>query len=466
MKMNLKIIRYVLINILISALVPALVNAQLDPENSQVVSYLPQLADGGPASQKWITSFTFTNPNQQSTAIVILEIYGSNGQPLALNLGTGANSQFQFTLGPGATTTLTSAGSSPNTQTGWALALSSLPLQTVVQYRFYVNGVPKQGVSVPSIAASDEFLSPATSNSGIAIVNPHSSGSASITVSVIGASGSVLSNAQITLSPLSQHVFNLNQMFPSLGSGFRGTVKLTGATAQTYFAALIISGDGGVISSYPAAGRAWPVSQYERMWRIWWKVVNAAMSLPATQLTNPPSLVVDYNNQVLNSYACGWVTSLCGSQDINSVHIFFNIAELTSDSDSELAAVMAHELGHIIQAHGSGTGPTYVLWIPQDIEWDADQWGTWLTVLAGFDPYGITGMLGRLYTIGGALLAPNFDGLNDPHGSLLQREGVLWSNIQAVCNLPQMQSACAAYKSAFHPYVPRPAPLDIHATKE
>jgi hypothetical protein len=447
--------------------------AQLDPEDSQVISYLPQLADGGPASQKWITSFTFTNPHSKYRAAVILEIYDSNGQSLALDFGAGAKSQFNFTLGPGATTSLTSLGSSPTPKQGWAIALSSLPLETVAQYRFYVNGVPQQGVSVPSIAASDEFLSPATGNSGIAIVNPFNS-SVSPTISVIDASGSVLSNAGITLSPLSQHVFNLNQMFPSLGSDFRGTIKLSSATAQglpsaSYFVALIISGDGGVISSYPAAGRVWPVSQYERMWRIWKKVVNAAINLPVAQLTNEPALVIDYNNQVLNSYACGWVNSLCGSQDINSVHIFFNIAELTGDSDSELAAVMSHELGHIIQANASAisnpAGPTYLIWIPQDLEWDADQWGVWISVLAGFDPYGITGVLGRLYTVGGQLLAPNFDGLNDPHGSLLQREQVLWGNVQTVCNLAQMQSLCSAYKLALHPYVPWPAPLDIHAIK-
>ena len=201
--------------------------------------------------------------------------------------------------------------------------------------------------------------------------------------------------------------------------------------------------------------KTWPVSQYERIEKIWLKVLNEAVNDPIAALSTPPSLGDRCHCPgEINSYACPWIwpatyAPACQTPDsLNKVHIFMNIAELMSDSESELAFVIAHELGHIIQGQGTGHGPSYLHFVPTDIEWDADIWGLWLSLGAGYDPYGGTGALGRLYTVDQQLLAPNFDGISgDAHGSLTQRLGVIFSELQWACQQPQLQKLPAAIKT-------------------
>jgi Zn-dependent protease with chaperone function len=459
--------------LLLSLAIP-LVKAQrlpaVDAMGVQVNSYFPQIADGGGPAQKWVTSFTFTNPSPDYSANVNLYFRDNDGQPLKLDLGGGPQSAFGFSLGPQATVTYTSTGSSPAVQVGWAEALSSFPLQSVALYRYSVNGVPQQGVSVPAAPASSQFSSPATGTSGIALANPIIGLNIPITITAIDETGKAVQAANINLGRLSHASFNLNQILPSVPAGFRGSVHIATALGQANFAALVISADGGVLSSYPAAALSWPQSQYERIYKIWSKLLNVVMNLPPdTGLTTLPSLVVDSNSQQFNSYACGWVwttlTLSCTSADLNTVHIFLNMAELYSDSDGELATVIGHELGHIIQGHGTNQGPVFLGLYPQDREWDADLWGMVLSMIAGYDVYSGAGALGRLYTVStvvlgqAGLLAPNYDGLGDPHGSLTQRAGLQIYFLSQFCQQPSQLAFCSAYKGAFHPHFPAAAPM-------
>jgi hypothetical protein len=429
-----------------------------DPAGAQVYSYFPQFADGGPASQKWITSFTFVNPHVSDAAAATLYLMANNGAPLTLDLGGGPGSQFNFTVPPQGSVTFTSTAQSASLVTGWAEAVSSLPLQSAVQFRDLTNGVPQQGVSAQATPASLIFRSPATSTTGIAVANPYNANVA-ITVAALNASGAQVGIYNLTLGPEAHQSFNLNQILPALGNSFRGSVTISGGS---YFVAWALSGDGGVLSSYPVAGLALPPAQYERIWRIWQKVAGVAND--GHLLKSWPQLVIDPNSSAINSYACGVVSLGCTAQDLNSVHIFLNIAEMTSDSDGELAFIVAHELGHIIQAWRG------LVYVPQDREWDADSYGFRLALLAGYDPYGGMGMLGKLYTLttdprGFGLLAPNFDGgSGDQHGSLMQRLAIIWATMQTVCADPQIQSFCASYKSVFHPLLPGAVPLDRSAS--
>src|SRR5260370_15210592 len=128
--------------------------AQFDPEGAQVISYFPHLADGGAPSQKWTTTLTFVNPHGSISANALLVLYGDDGSPLAIDFGAGAASRFTFTVPPQGTVTFTSTAASPATITGWATVASSMPLQSVLQFRFSSNGVPQQGVSAQATAAS------------------------------------------------------------------------------------------------------------------------------------------------------------------------------------------------------------------------------------------------------------------------------------------------------------------------
>jgi hypothetical protein len=117
-------------------------------------------------------------------------------------------------------------------------------LEGVVQYRYSANGTAQQGVSVEATASSLQFLSPATSGTGIALANPYTNPVA-LTINALDSQGKVVAQGGLTLGGLAHQAFNLNQAFPSLASDFRGSVRITGSTVQTYFVALTLSGDDG-----------------------------------------------------------------------------------------------------------------------------------------------------------------------------------------------------------------------------
>ena len=163
-------------------------------------------------------------------------------------------------------------------------------------------------------------------------------------------------------------------------------------TPSDTFVAWTLSGEAGVLSNYPPAGLAWPVSQYERIWRAWEKIQGAVVVLAPSgvfKMPNPPQLFVDYSTTTINSYAVP-------SQ--NAVHIFMNLAELISDSESELGFVVGHETGHIIQYQ---TG--HLIFNTSNIESDADIIGMFLALEAGYDPYGAAGALAKFYMASGTV---------------------------------------------------------------
>ena len=140
-----------------------------------------------------------------------------------------------------------------------------------------------------------------------------------------------------------------------------------------------------------------------------------------------------------------------------------NLAELISDSESELAFVVAHELGHIIQARIG-----QLALVPGNIELDADEYGLYLSLAAGYDPYGAAGALAKLSMASGTagLLNQNFDNLaavagTDLHGSFNNRLALIFQSMQALCSLQVAQSFCTQYKSLFHPHLPAAAPLMV-----
>ena len=67
------------------------------------------------------------------------------------------------------------------------------------------------------------------------------------------------------------------------------------------------------------------------------------------------------------------------------------LAELLADSESELAFIIGHELGHVYQFR---TGEQF--YHPDNAELDADVWGLWLSLLSGYDPYAGAGTLAKM----------------------------------------------------------------------
>jgi hypothetical protein len=166
-----------------------------------------------------------------------------------------------------------------------------------------------------------------------------------------------------------------------------------------------------------------------------------------------PTLVVDYTTGQINSYAL---------PSANEVHIFMNLAELISDSESDLAFEEDHELGHIIQYKTQK-----LAFVPTNIEEDADEYGVLLSLASGYDPYGGAGALAKLAMASGdaGLVSQAFDNISgDPHGSFNNRLSLMFTYMQVACALPQAQASCAEYKSIVHPHLPPSAPLMVKGT--
>ncbi len=431
--------------------------AQFDTDGAQVISYFPQLADGGGASQQWVTTFTFVNPHLALTSYGTVWLHDNNGAPLSIDFGAGPVSSFKFNVPPQGTVQFVSTGASPYLVIGWAIVTSTLPLEGVVQFRFSAGGVPQQGVAAQATAASSTFRSPATASTGIAVANPYIS-SINVYLSALDTRGTPIANATVTLPALGHQSFNVNQIFPAIASTFRGTIVLT-SDGTNNFLAWTLSAEGGVLASYPPSGLGWPVSQYQRIWKVWEKVLNAVGQLGAGSggtitLGAPPKLIIDYTTGQINSFAL---------PTQNEVHIFMNLAELISDSESELGFVVAHEVSHIIQYQNS-----HLILNQSNAEWDADELGMWISLLAGYDPYAAAGALAKLSMASGTagLVDQNFDSILatlgiDPHGSFNQRIANVFGTMKTVCALPSAQSACAQYKSVVHPHLPNGAPLSL-----
>ena len=433
---------------------------QFDPQGAQVISYIPQLVDGGGSAQQWVTSLTFVNPNQSFSAAGTVYIYGDDGNPLSLNFGTGPLSSFSFSVPAQGTATFKSAGTSAKMVGGWAIVRSTLPIEAVAQFGYSINGITQQAVAAPATEASTLFRSPAGLSTGVAIANPNSTSSVALTVSALDANGNTVASMPLTLGPLAHMSFNVSALFPSLSGNllfpglgsFHGTVLIATTAPATYCVAWTLSSDLGALASLPQTGLSGTASQYERISKVWQKLLTvASANFP---LGTPPSLIIDQT--------AGNPINALYSASQNAVDILANLGELFGDSESQLSFVIGHELGHIIQARLGGR----LTLVPTDREQDADQYGLLLSLLAGYDPYGAAGALGKLYMASGTvdLLDPDFDYLQtvagvDPHGSFNTRLSMIFQGVQSICAAPSYRGACAAFKNNFHPLMPTVAPI-------
>lgn len=426
--------------------------AQFYPQGSQVISYFPHLTVGGPSGASWTTTLTFVNPHQTVGALATAYFYDDNGNPLALDFGSGPVSTFNFSVPAQGSITLRATTTSSVARSGWGVVASGLPLQGVLQYILSSGGVPQQGVSVQATPASHLFRSPATRNTGVALANPNGS-TISVNVQAIDASGKAVAQTSATIPAFGHTAFQLFQVLPTLASTFQGSVVINAPLASFYFVALTLGADG-VLSSNPPSGQNWPVSQYEEIWKVWMQVLTTAEGL--VPLNPAPKLVIDPTTSTINSFA---------NPTANEVHIFLNLAELISDSESELAFVIGHELGHIIQ------GKVGLQLVPGNLEQDADQYGMLLGLFSGYDPYGAAGALAKLAMASGdaGLISQNFDNLaavvgTDLHGSFNNRLSLVFQNMQSICTSSQFQGFCNQYKTAVHPHLPPTAPLSAHGS--
>jgi predicted Zn-dependent protease len=139
------------------------------------------------------------------------------------------------------------------------------------------------------------------------------------------------------------------------------------------------------------------------------------------------------------------------------VQIDLSLSQLISDSPSELAFIVGHELGHVAQLRHA---KNLVL---ANAEQDADLFAMTLMITAGFDPYAGAGALAKLNMVSGqvGLLSPAFDDLADPHASFSARIDLMFSTLSQACAQPAAAGLCGAYKPVIHPNFPATAPLSV-----
>ena len=426
------------------------------PQAAQTDLYFPHLADGGPAGAQWQTRFTFINPNSGSAAVALF-LYADSGSPLPLNLGAGAASQFTFNVPGNGTVVLQSQGTSLVTTTGWAIARASLPVHGNVAFRLLQNRLAKLEITAEPTLPSISYRAVATPQVGIAVANGYNSSSLPAQVTVYSAAGQVLGRATVTIPALGHSSFNLGQLIPGLPAGFTGSVVITPSNAgQVLLGWAVYSDSSGVISSLPDGRAGFPVFQFDQINNAFARLVAAYnVLLPAYGAA--PQLVIgtDNGSNAINAFAVNG----------NTVTINLALAQLISDSPSELAFAIGHELGHIYQQR-TGNYDWY-----SDREWDADVWGLLSELTAGYDPYAGAGVLGKLgMATGTANLGiqqwEDSQLAADAHGSFSTRINNLTTFVEVLCAVPSVQSLCSNYKSVVHPNFPASPSVPLVAPRQ
>jgi len=413
------------------------------PQGSDVNLYFPQVADGG----EWQTVFIFNNPDPSATATVDLYFLDNDGYALPINLGTGASFHHTLTIPPRGSRTIKSTGSSTNIVVGWAFVASSIPIQAISAFRETSGGVPILEITVRPTLPTIAFMTPASRLLGIAIANPYNH-PITVNLAVYDSEGkSLASPVPVTISALGHQSFYVFEKFPNIPD-FSGMLTI-GAADSNYpvndqFIALTISQDAnGFWSGLPSGTIKSPISHSDRIQLVFSTVVNSMIKLG--YLTNAPSLFID-SSQTINAHA----------QSGTKLTVTLGMSQLISDSESELAHVIGHELGHIYQQRNNGR----LLFNQSNKELDADVWGVILALASGYDPYAAAGVLGKfeMATNPSSILMQIFEDILDPHTSITNRITNLHDTLVRACS-GSNKTICDQYKKTYHPNFPSTAPL-------
>jgi hypothetical protein len=172
------------------------------------------------------------------------------------------------------------------------------------------------------------------------------------------------------------------------------------------------------------------------------------------ELDTPLELFNSANQPVFNAI----------SRSSGVLQIPYSMSELISDSPSEIAFIVAHELGHQIQYRTRSL--VFPLVDGNNPETDADIVGMVLSLSAGFDPYAAAGAIGKLAMGTGTagLQAQAYQDTEvslgvDPHLSWGTRINNLWTLLNAACAAPPVSATCQQYKNLVHPDFPASTPL-------
>ncbi|MCU0247259.1 MAG: hypothetical protein MUC42_11825 [Bryobacter sp.] len=432
------------------------------PSAASTRLHFAQIADGGPASQRWTTTLAVANPDPSVTATVTVTFYRDNGQPLPLDFGSGAVSTLTLTLPAGGSRIVTSTGTSSRTDfvTGWARAVSSVPVFGTVLYRATVNGAPFWDVAAAGVGATFGFHSQAAPTTGIALANPNGSDTIHLRVSNRDANGVAGSDYNVTLPPLGHTAFSLGTAVPTMPRGFQGTVSVVSTdTPPAPFVALAIYERDGLLSPLPAGAWHAPSPTSRRPKDVLTTVAAGGVTLTSSigrdLFSFPPETVVEYlrqKNIVIEESAT--LKATYESTD-DSVHVSRALVETLGASDAALAFVVGHMVARGVLQR-IGLMPTSMFGqLP--VEKAADACALGMMFAAGYDPGGMADFFSRLATANGQGLAidPALTREFGPWNQVAARQTEIWERMAQGCAYtPGLVQVCKKVHDYWHPSYP------------
>lgn len=413
------------------------------PESAKSSMYFTQLAYGDGLQ----TTITLANTNRYPVSGII-EFYKSDGTPFHIDFGKGPTDTLSFVLPPFQSQVHATTLGGDQVQVGWGYLYATSSVQGVATYGLS-GGLAE--VSVPGSLPSTDFIFPATSKTAIAVGNIYSG--YSLTILVTAVRGQDVFQETITLPPYGHRAFFLDEILTNIPSRFIGNVVISSPSSPPeYFSALGLRSNGQAFSSLPSGAVTRPKPYGYMLWDIFLRIKNELYYI-APELPDIGTIDLDIGfEKVINAFG-----------GYNGIKFNLALAELISDSESEMAFMMGHEMGHVYQAR------TGKLLYNSNRELDADVWGLLLSLLAGYDPYASAGTLAKMTMAYGAadlqsqgaehlqyltefLLAGGQYG--QVHGSFNTRLDHIYNTIQSVCNSPGFQKFCEDYRERFHPHIP------------
>jgi hypothetical protein len=298
---------------------------------------------------------------------------------------------------------------------------------------------------------------------GIAVANPYAA-AIYCAGTLLDTNGTNLGGNTFTLPASGQVAFVLGNEISVAGSApgsyglscnFPPNAPLNSPLAG--FVALAIAGNSfEITSSMPPEGYALHSDPYRMVWNAFYQLVRALNNTSGYGV-GQPQLVIGPD-----ASSCGpnaGAINACFIPSTNTVVVSLALVEILADSPSEVAQIVAHELGH---AHQNLTGTTT---FNSNVELDADEFSLFGLLLTGYDAYAAGGSLGKLMMVyqASSLSAQLWENQYDPHTSFSNRIQNVMSLIQSLCALPQAASACQLEHTVFHPDTPSSlAPLLRH----
>ncbi len=418
-----------------------------EPEGTHANLYFPQLALGGNDQQTWESRFSFFNPNHDA-AVVTLYVYDSAGQAmgnLITDVAARVPGEFAVSIPANGRRLVSLRSASATVLTGWAMALSTRPVQGSILFRTIERGRPALELAAFATLPTRAYTSLANRQLGVAIANTGGT-TAPVTLEFLDANGVRRATRSLSLGARRQTAFNLGQFF-SLGEE-SGTLLIRGPLREQIICwTLNADLQTGLLATLPPGPQKWPISHQDRIENVFYKVytaaTNLARSIAGVDLRQPVVQLDIGSEPVINAFAASG----------RVIQINLALSELISDSPSELAFVVGHELGHIIQQRARRT-----YW-DLNRERDADYWGLLINLFAGFDPYGGAGALAKLSMANGqsGLVAQYL--ATGEHGAFSERLNRMFEILQTMCADRQWRTFCEAYRQTIHPSFPGTVPL-------